>query len=232
LIVEISGAPGSGKTTLLCKVREYFARDSYVKIIDWKRNKWFLDLKFLIWGGVSFGIEEWSIIRACNDIMKSSSKIPIIHRMNILRNCIKKLSVAKILKGKNKIFFIDEGTWHIPYSIFVDGNSEIVDRSQIESFLELLPMVDTLVIVKTNNLDELVNRILRRKEHRRIDFSSLYKVKNFLIQSLQVQEIICEFWKKKNKEVIEIYNTSTFEDFYLKIKNVVYLLNHERELKC
>ena len=198
MIIEFTGIPGSGKSTVLKELAKIF-REEKRYIFD--IQKYFLGFKtpFFIFDFYLFSKffilnnKDKEILKlSFNIIMKSNNSF--FHKINILRNVYKRLIVFRLVeKEKNRVFFIDEGIYHIPFTLFVDGKSNSIDEKKARNFFEMLDEIDNLIVVDVSD-DVILDRVIKRgqKGHRRINFNNEEEIKNFIKQSRKILEIIKE----------------------------------------
>ena len=146
-------------------------------------------------------------------LKKNKNKIK--NKINIFRNILKKLVIHRSIQNKKDYFLIDEGISHIPMSLFVDINSEIV-KSEVIDFFGILPKIDKLLIIDIDDAS-LIERVIKRGEkgHKRMDFSKKENVILFMSKSREVLNIL-----KQELKPDTYMNTNTSPD----ILNVIKLI--------
>jgi len=217
MIIEFTGIPGSGKSTILKRLEGDLSNEKYVFNIkryiigfDAPTVVYDLYLLFFCFRLSKHDIEFLSEI--VNIVLKSKNSF--FHKVNIIRNSYKKIVINKILQNKDKVFFIDEGISHIPFTLFVDVNKEI-DTYEIERFINSVEYNNELFIIDAED-QVLTDRVIKRgKEgHRRIDFTQEQLVKKFMQQSRIVLNEI-----KKNCKYKEYNNIGKID--IMKIKQLL-----------
>ena len=197
MIVELTGIPGAGKSTVLESLKALEKNPHFVfNIRDYIMGKSFLPLRgkvgydLVLLGHIYIlGSEEWQVLKYAFSYVKRSSN-SFFHKMNILRNILKKLIIHRYIEDRDEVFFIDEGISHIPFNIFVDVG-DVLNNEEVKVFLKLLPSVDRVLTIDAP--DELLfERVVARgsEGHRRIDFNSNEKVVHFMQQSREVLELL------------------------------------------
>jgi len=195
MTIELTGIPGAGKSTVLDSLKELQDRKGFVFDIQrYMLGKTFLPIR----GKIGYELvlltqilllkkKDWYLLKHVFLFVKSSGN-SLFHKMNILRNTLKKLIIYRYIKDKNEVFFIDEGISHIPFTVFVDVDKKI-NYKDLREFLEFLPPIDSLLIIDAPD-NVLLKRVLERgkRGHRRIDFDSQENVKFFMLQSREVLE--------------------------------------------
>ena len=197
MIIELTGIPGAGKSTVLKSLKNL--RDSEGFIFD--IQNYILSRTFLPFHGkigYEFVLltkifllksEDWLLLKYVFLLIKNSGN-SFFHKVNIVRNTMKKLIIYRYIKDSNTVFFIDEGVSHIPFTVFVDIYKSM-NSEKLKVLLELLPSVDFLLIIDAPDAILLERVIERGKEgHRRIDFNSKEKVECFMQQSREVLELL------------------------------------------
>jgi len=200
MVIELTGAPGSGKTTLAAEL-EKTSRDIVVDIKSYLVNKYRMPRN-----SASFNAFLLSNFYRLDDrerlILKEASRLAVkmkystLQKINTIRKIYRKITLYSILKQQEKTFVIDEGIWHIPLNIFVNGDTDWINRKHTKEFVRLLPKPDKLIIIEVSDFNILADRVLKRNDekHRRIDSLPDKKVRNFLKQSLDVIETIKELF--------------------------------------
>ena len=197
MIVELTGIPGAGKSTVLESLKSLHEKPLFVfNIRDYIVRKSFLPLggkvgyDLVLLGHVFLlGSEEWSVLKSAFLYVKKSSN-SFFHKINILRNILKKLIIHRYIEDRDEVFFIDEGISHIPFNIFVDVG-DTLSHEEVKGFLKLLPSVDAVLTIDAPD-ELLLTRVVQRgsEGHRRIDFNSKEKVACFMQQSREVLELL------------------------------------------
>ena len=197
MIIELTGIPGSGKSTILKKLKEELKDEKYIfdvkkYILRFSGNTIIFDIILL----VNFFRLTKADREALSKIFKilKKSKNSIFHKINILRNSYKKFIIYRMLdKIDNRIFFIDEGISHIPFTLFVDI-SKSINIKEIDNILEFLPKVDKILNIDADD-KILLERVIQRgkKGHRRIDFSNKENIVKFMRQSRQVSDKVKKY---------------------------------------
>ena len=202
MIIELTGIPGAGKSTVLNSLKTLPASKAFVfDIQSYILNNSMLPVK----GKIGYELvllthvfllkqRDWHLFQHVFSLVKRSGNT-FFHKINILRNTLKKLIIYNYIKDQNEIFLIDEGVTHIPFNVFVDVNRKI-NETELNAFLNLIPPVDTLLIIDAPD-DVLMERVIKRGEegHRRINFSVHADVIAFMRQSRSVLEKIKKHFK-------------------------------------
>ncbi|PNX50180.1 MAG: hypothetical protein BV458_13690 [Thermoplasmata archaeon M9B2D] len=132
---------------------------------------------------------DWHLFKNVFAVVRQSTNA-LFHKINILRNTLKKLVIYRYISDRNERFLIDEGVSHIPFTVFVDIGRTI-SGEKLEALLRDLPPVDLLLVVDAPD-DVLLDRVIDRgsKGHRRINFDSHEDVVVFMQQSRKVVEYV------------------------------------------
>ena len=220
MIIEFTGIPGAGKSTVIKGISELSLKDPVIFNVE----KYLRDRSlFKLQGTIGFDIillfnfykltrKDFILLSKSFSILKKN-KNKLKHKINILRNIFKKLVINRHIKNKKEIFLIDEGLSHIPMSLFVDVNSEIV-KSEVIEFLKFLPKIEKLLLIDVDD-SILIKRVIKRGEngHKRIDFSNKENVILFMSKSRAVLDVLKQHLKP------DIYmNTSTNPDLQSIVK--------------
>jgi thymidylate kinase len=223
MIIELTGIPGAGKSTILKNLKSELNDKKYIfdvkkYILGFSGNTFVFDMVLLV-----------NFFRLTKDDRKSLSKIfkilkqsknSTFHKINILRNSYKKFIVYRMLSEiDNRIFFIDEGISHIPFTLFVDI-SKSINIKEIDDILEFLPKVDKILNIDADD-EILLERVIQRgkKGHRRMDFSKKENIVKFMQQSRQVLD--------KIKHYHNNFYTYINIDENIKIKEITKLIGLE-----
>lgn len=197
MIIELTGIPGAGKSTII----ESLKNSSEAKEFIFDIQSYLLDRAFLpLKGKIGYELllltyifllkrRDWYLFKYVFSFVKNSGN-SFFHKINILRNTLKKLIIYRYIKNSNKVFFIDEGVSHIPFNVFVDVRKNI-NNDELKVLLGLLPSIDSLLIVDASD-DILLERVIARgrEGHRRIDFDSKENIQCFMQQSREVLEAL------------------------------------------
>lgn len=197
MIIELTGIPGAGKSTVLESLKALQDNSVFVfNIQDYIVSRAFLPLPGKIGYDVVLlghifllGGEEWQVLKYAFSHIKKS-KNSFFHKINILRNILKKLIIHRYIQDRDEVFFIDEGISHIPFNIFVDVG-DMLNNEEVKIFLKLLPSVDKVLTIDAPD-ELLLERVIERgsEGHRRIDFNSEENVECFMQQSREVLELL------------------------------------------
>jgi deoxyadenosine/deoxycytidine kinase len=197
MIIELTGIPGAGKSTILESLKNGQESEGYIfDIQSYILKKSLLPLQ----GKIAYEFvlfmytyllkrSDWELLKNIFMIVKCSSN-SLFHKVNILRNSLKKMIIYRYIKEKDEIFFIDEGVSHIPLTVFVDIGQRI-RTDELEVFLEHIPPVASLLIIDAPDETLLERVIARGKEgHRRMDFDLNGNVECFMQQSRKVLKLV------------------------------------------
>jgi dephospho-CoA kinase len=190
MIIELTGIPGAGKSTVLNSLINSSNKHKY--IFDIKKyilRNWIFSINSTIFYDFVLFTKIFLLKRSDIDMLKyifyiiRNSKNTLFHKINILRNILKKIIIYRFIENKNEIFFIDEGVSHIPFNVFVDINKTL-DEKRIYKLLEMIPTVDILLIIDAPD-DILIKRVIKRgkKGHKRINFNLQEDIETFMFQS-------------------------------------------------
>jgi len=197
MIIEFSGIPASGKSTIISKLKE---EKIDVNFNIFKTNNIFFIDFLLLLNIFKLKKIDLEIIKKAYRIIKRSNN-SFFHKINILRNVIKKFIIYRLVSQSKKKYIIDEGVYHIPFILFVDITQNI-DSKLVINFIQLLKRSyeNIQLFIIDSKDEELFNRVVRRgKEgHRRIDFSKEKNIKRFMEQSREVLEIL----KKETNAIV------------------------------
>lgn len=193
MIIEFTGIPGSGKSTILATLKKEVTNKKFIfdikkYLLGFQGNTFLFDFYLLI-NIYRIEKEDIGLLKIIFKIV-SKSKNPFFHKINILRNSYKKIVINALIKNKDEVFFIDEGLYHIPFTLFVDED-EILDKNEVVSLIHRLPQQNLLLIVDATD-EILFKRVLHRGKngHRRINFDSTDDTVAFMKQSREVLEMI------------------------------------------
>jgi len=220
MIIELSGIPGAGKSTVIKSLIDSMDNTKYIfDVRKYILNQYKIHLDktylydfILLLNILKLKKEDLRIIRDSAKIVLNGNN-KLFHKINILRNIMKKFIIYRYIQNKEKVFFIDEGITHIAFNIFVDIDKKI-DDEKIKYFLKKLPKVDKLIIIDAEDND-LLDRVIKRgkKGHRRINFDSDEDIELFMKQSRIVLHTIKKEFKGyiymnvdrkiKTKEIIQ-----------------------------
>jgi len=204
MIIEFTGLPGSGKSTIFrllqTKIKNKRCIFDIQKYFLGKFNNKIVFDFFLMFNFFKLTKEDLKFLKEIIYIIKSSDNT-FFNKLNIFRNCYKKIIIYKLLKNKKEIFFIDEGMFHIPLSLFVDSSSKKINKDQISKLFNFFLVSDIIFIIDAPD-DLLLERVIKRgrKGHRRMQFNKKESVINFMKKSRVVLEILKEEMKKRNIE--------------------------------
>jgi dephospho-CoA kinase len=218
MIIELTGIPGSGKSTILKKLEHELKDNIYIfdikkYILGFSANTFVFDIVLLL-NFFRLKNSDWNSLKKIFEIVKASGN-SFFHKINILRNSYKKFVIYRMINKRNKIFFIDEGVSHIPFTVFVDISKDI-NSNEIKKFLNMIPSTDKILMIDAPE-DMLLQRVIKRGStgHRRINFSQKEDIVRFMQQSREVLEII-----KKHYDVYVYINDNKDID----IKKIINLI--------
>jgi hypothetical protein len=128
MIIELTGVSGSGKSSIYSALEN---KMDDVKFISNKKKGLLNEIKLFILYALHIPNTRYNnlIIKL---IIKSNNTL--YHKLNIVRNVIKKISLYTMLKSRKDIYLIDEGVSHIPFSIFVDSSTKKLCNTEISNF--------------------------------------------------------------------------------------------------
>jgi len=222
MIIEFTGIPGAGKSTIIKGIRELSLKDPVIFNVEkYLRDRCLIKLPgtigfdiILVFNFYKLKKKDYILLSKSIRVLKKN-KNKVKNKINIFRNILKKLVINRSIQNKKDFFLIDEGVSHIPMSLFVDINSEIV-KSEVIDFFEILPKIDKLLLIDADD-GSLIERVIKRGEkgHKRMDFSKKENVILFMSKSRDVLNILKQELKP------DIYmNTNTSPD----ILNVIKLI--------
>jgi hypothetical protein len=223
MIIEFTGIPGVGKSTIINEIiKSGIDKTIVIDVEKYIKANFYFNLPGLIGFDIILIVNFFKLKKNdCRLLLKSFvilffNKNISMHSINIFRNIYKKLVIHRVIQNKNKIFILDEGLSHIPMSLFINVNRDIVNTTVID-FLKYIPRADRLILIDADD-SILLKRVLIRGEkgHRRIDFSNRNNVVSFVNKSRDVIEIL----KKELKPHI-YYNNSNVPNF----KEIIQILN-------
>tara|TARA_B100000787_G_C16198685_1_gene302927 strand:+ start:6471 stop:7154 length:684 start_codon:yes stop_codon:yes gene_type:complete len=197
MIIEFTGIPGAGKSTIINGISELSLKIPIIFNVEkYIRDRSFFKLP----GTIGFDIilffnfyklkrKDYLLLSRSLTVLKKNNN-RILHKINILRNIFKKLVINRFIQNKKEYFLIDEGLSHIPMSLFVDINSEII-KSEVIDFFKNLPKIDKLLLIDADDLS-LIKRVTIRggKGHKRIDFSKKENVVLFMSKSRDILDLL------------------------------------------
>jgi len=197
MIVELTGIPGAGKSTVIKGLIDSMDNTKYIfDVRKYILNQYKIHIDrtylydfILLLNILKLKKEDLHIIRDSVKIVLNGNN-KLFHKINIMRNIVKKFIIYRYIQNKEKVFFIDEGITHIAFNIFVDIDNKI-DEKEIKRFLKNLPKVDKLLVIDADDrilLDRVIQR--GRKGHRRINFDSDGDIELFMKQSRIVLNVI------------------------------------------
>ncbi|PNX52938.1 MAG: hypothetical protein BV458_07030 [Thermoplasmata archaeon M9B2D] len=201
MIIELTGIPGAGKSTVIEKLKNTLQSKELV----FDLQAYVLERSVLpIRGKIAYELllyrhilllkpSDWKLLINLFSIVRISNNT-LFHKINIVRNTLKKLIIYRYVKDRKEVFLIDEGVTHIPFTAFVDVGKKI-SGEKVERFLRDIPPVDHLLIVDAPD-DLLLERVVARgaKGHRRINFASKEDIVEFMQQSRRVLEYIKKYF--------------------------------------
>ena len=197
MIIEFTGIPGVGKSTIINGISEFSLKIPIIFNVEkYIRDRSFFKLPSTIGFDIILFVnfyklksKDYSLLSKSLTVLKKNNNT-MFHKINILRNIFKKLVINRIIQNKNEYFLIDEGLSHIPMSLFVDINSEII-KSEVIDFCKNLPKIDKLLLIDVHDCI-LIKRVIKRGEkgHNRIDFSKKENVILFMSKSRDVLNIL------------------------------------------
>ncbi|PNX53411.1 MAG: hypothetical protein BV458_04625 [Thermoplasmata archaeon M9B2D] len=201
MIIELTGIPGAGKSTVIEKLKNTLQSRGLV----FDLQAYVLERSLLpVRGKTAYELllykhifllksTDWKLLKNLFSVVSSSNN-SLFHKINIVRNTLKKLIIYRYLKDREEIFLIDEGVTHIPFTAFVDVGKKI-SGEKVERFLRGIPPVDHLLVVDAPD-DLLLERVVARgaKGHRRINFTSKEDIAEFMQQSRRVLEYMKKYF--------------------------------------
>ena len=194
MIVEFSGVPGSGKSTVVQKIKDERIFLQKAIFVD---NK-FSFLKDMFYIFYFLYIFQPQYKKLFSLIHRSDNSF--LHKINLLRNVIKKISRYFFYSRKKEIYIFDEGVSHIIFNIFVDSSFKTIDKKEIEEVLELLPLPNLLICIEADK--EIVLQRLESRGHKRINFDDKVKVENFVTKTFDTYKVLKDYLGKKINVII------------------------------
>ena len=197
MIIELTGIPGAGKSTVINTLIREVPNKKY--IFDVKKyilQNWIFSIDNVIFYDFILLTklflltkEDIYLLKYIFMIIKNSHN-SFFHKVNIIRNTLKKILIYRYIKNKEDIFFIDEGVTHIAFTVFVDIG-KVLDQDKLQTLLDMLPKIDKLIIIEAP-YPILLQRVIDRGRtgHRRINFDSKQDIESFLKQSNIVLDAI------------------------------------------
>ena len=189
MIIEITGVPGSGKSELYNLLKK---NQTLFKFPSDKNKNIFFEFKLLL-----FFIYNYSLMNNFKSIFKSifKSKNSLFHRLNILRNTIKKFSLFHYYHRKDGVYIIDEGISHLPFSLFVDSYKKRILKSRVDLILNFLPMPNILFIISAS--ETIATERLKIRGHKRMQLLDKEKTDIFISKSYEVKKLIKKYYNGK-----------------------------------
>jgi broad-specificity NMP kinase len=214
MIIEVTGVPGSGKSTIYSKITG--GDFSNITFIQNKFN--ILNELFLFFFFFYKILQTYRYFAILILIFKTNNSF--FHKVNILRNIMKKISKYMLYSNKKKIYLFDEGISHIPFNLFVDNSNSLLNRGEFIDIVQLLPKVDALFIINVKK-DLAISR-LKNRGHKRMNLENDKESEIFIEKSSEVIEMIKMY--SINTEIIEIENSLDIVDaisqFEKKLKEI------------
>lgn len=208
MIIEITGVPGSGKSTLYNKVID--SNFENIKFIQNNFNIWSeLFLFFFFFFKIFQTYKYFSLLVF---IFKTNNSL--FHKVNILRNIIKKISKYFLYKNKKGIYVFDEGISHIPFNLFVDNSSSLLNRDELIKQVSFLPKIDILFMINVDK--KLTISRLKNRGHKRMNLQNEKETLVFIEKSYEVQKMMKEYYI--NAKIIDIENNTNIEESILTIE--------------
>lgn len=197
MIIEITGIPGVGKSTIIEKLKKEFSLNKKI-VFDIKKyickfeflsnSLFFFDLILLC---NFFKLKKQDLIIFFESLKKIlDSKNSFFNKINILRNCYKKIVIHRILQKNDSLFFVDEGISHLPFNLFVDGDSNFT-QNELEVFMSNNVYNDFILIVDSD--DSIIKKRLENRginNHRRLSTLTDKEIEHFLHHSRRIIELI------------------------------------------
>ena len=219
MIIEFTGLPGCGKTTIISEIKRIAKNE--------KRSILFAKEEILRNCRIGFFRHSRMLARLALDVILlfvfvanyakykdifqqaryyvNASRQSFFQQLNLLRNILKKISMhhycQRIHSSGN--ILIDEGICHTAFNIFVDSSSKSVPDHKIDSFLNIIPWPNVLVIVEAS--DDVIRERLLERGHRRIELDDERKYFNFMNDCSRVLKVL-EEQHKCNTTVIFVRN--------------------------
>jgi len=227
MIIELTGIPGAGKSTVIKALKKEFFHQKYVFDV----RKYILQNEIFSIDNILFydfilltkifllKKQDFSLLKYVFIIVKNSHN-SFFHKINIMRNTLKKILIYRYIENKEEIFFIDEGVTHIAFSVFVDIGKSL-DKEGLQILLNKVPYVDKLIIIDAPYQILLQRVIERGKEgHKRINFDSKKDIESFINQSITVLNAIQKQFNGCLYENIDTYIDTNKIIKILGLKNV------------
>jgi broad-specificity NMP kinase len=213
MVIEITGVPGSGKSSIYSTIEN---KMNDVKFISNKQKGLLNELKLFTIYAVHFHKMRYNNL-ILKLIIKSNNTL--YHKLNIVRNVIKKIAIYSKYKDKKNIYIFDEGISHLPFNVFVDSSKKKTSNIEISNFINQIPTPDLLLVINAGKVE--TTRRLKDRGHKRIDLSNDEKMKIFISKSFIVRDQIIRYYKNNNKKYKIITNNNSIENAVKVAKNII-----------
>lgn len=206
----MTGVPGSGKSTIF---NELIKRKNTDVVFVTNKFNILRDLYFFYIFLYKFK-QTHKYFFLCKIIFQTNNSL--WHKINIMRNSIKKIAKYYLYKDKKGIYVFDEGVSHMVFNVFVDNDKHhIVPKESVVDFIALLPSVDVLFLI-TVKKDLAMQRLLERG-HSRMQELQDNETSPFVEKSFIIHDLL----KKTNiaRKIIEIENNTNVLEAVISVEN-------------
>lgn len=140
-------------------------------------------------------------------------EIPLRHRQFILSQLFKIVGGYQFLRrrlGPDEAVILEEGLIHRAISLYV-WEPKRIDRDLVMTYLDLLPVLDLVVLVRAP-LEVCLERAEARGLPSRLRGKDEPTVEKFMDHSAQIISIVSEFLASADRQVLEVDNGGELED--------------------
>ena len=212
MIIEITGVPGSGKSSIWRILEKKINKTKFVL----GYNNIFNEIQLLVFYLYNHeNNNRYNFIFSM--ILKSNNTL--YHKLNIVRNVIKKIAIYSKYKDKKKLYIFDEGVSHLPFNVFVDSSKKNTSNIEISNFINRIPTPDLLLLINAGKKETTTR--LKDRGHKRIDLSNDEKREVFISKSFIVRDQVIKYYKNNNKKYKIITNNDSIENAAKVAKNII-----------